>query len=52
MIYLIPSAFSTGNSFTAIEKYANFVDIFNINVITEHILYRDVTLSHDFSPQK
>lgn len=52
MIYLIPSAFSTGNSFTVIEKYANFVDTFHISVITEHILYIGVTLSHDFSPPK
>lgn len=44
MIYLIPSAFSTGNSFTEIEKYANFGDISHTNVITEHVLYIQVTL--------
>lgn len=52
MIYLIPSAFSTGNSFTAIEKYVNFVDPFHINAIMEHILYIEVTSSHDFPAQK
>lgn len=39
MIYLIPSAFSTGNSFTEIEKYANFVDTSHTNVITEDVLH-------------
>lgn len=52
MIYLIPSAFSTGNSFTAIEKHANFVDTFHINVTTEHILYIELIFSHDFFPSK
>lgn len=44
MIYLIPSAFSTGNSFTEIEKYANFVDTPHTNVITEHVVYTQVSL--------
>lgn len=52
MIYLIPSAFSTGNSFTAEEKYENCVNTFHIYVPTEPTLYIEVTLRHDFSLKK